>query len=176
MGAFVRQLNAQRRAQIILVVFALVGAWTAYAASKPNIVERSGRLPHLVLNERISGPIPLSAGPEGTLVIVFRTTCSACKDELTILDAASSRLAGMRIVMLTPESMAAVDSFARLFPQLSSAPARVQWGTVPIKALDAAFGRTPTPGIFAFAANGHVRARYVGSQELDTLLHVMQRQ
>ena len=115
---------------------------------------------------RNSGPATSSSKP--TLIILFNPDCEHCQYEAEQLQKRHREFAHASVCLLTTETPARAQAFARQYGLDTLAMMHV--GTLPREESYRTFGPTSVPHIFIYGADGNLRKEFKGETKIDALL------
>ena len=155
--------SGRQRFILLLAVMAVLGcgvlAASIHGPSAP--LPPGAMLPPLDLVDwRTGSARPLEASSKPTIVILVRSDCSYCKEQLTDMAERFDSLRTARFVLVTSES-APPANYADRWPRLA-ADSAVTWVRAPAAQLTAALHTQATPSTFIFDHAGQLRRSFRG--------------
>ncbi len=159
-------------AATVTVTMLLLAGWLLLEAAKPDPMPLGSVLPDLEIRTLEGvGTTFRTGGASRLVVMVYHTTCSACVEELRMLEGDVERFAtlDLTLALVTDEDAEVVDLLREDWPALASSP-RVQWVLSDDAALEEAFPLPGTPGLYVFGRQRTLLRKVLGQKTLDALL------
>lgn len=103
-----------------------------------------------------------------TLIVLFNSECEHCQYEAEQLQKRHREFAQASVYLLTNETHARAQAFARHYGLDSLAMMHV--GTLTREESYSAFGPTSVPHLFIYGADGQLRKEYKGETKIEALL------
>lgn len=154
-------------ALVVVVGFCGLCAWLFVAASRPDPLPVGSMLP-LVRARDVGGNVskPLTVSAHGmTVVMVYHTTCPACRETFRMLNEDTARLDQLGVLLepISSDPDSLVRKFRASWPALAHAPT-VRWWVASAKVLHHAFPLPGTPGFYVFARDGRLLRKVLGER------------
>ena len=162
--------TVRQRLIVLLVVMAVLGCGILAASIRgPSAPLPPGTaIPKLDLVDwRTGSTRALGSASLPTVVILMRSECSYCKEELTDIAAHFDALRSARYVLVTSETAPPAD-YAERWPRLAS-DSTVAWVRAPAAQLAAALHTQATPSIFIYDRGGHLRRSFRGLTGVEAI-------
>jgi hypothetical protein len=110
---------------------------------------------------RTGSPAVVRPSDIPTAIILVRSGCSYCKDQLTTMSASFDSIHTARYVFVTGEPSPPGDYPAR-WPRLLGRDASVAWVRAPVAQLTSAFKTSATPSTFIYGRDGRLVRSFRG--------------